>query len=665
MLIQELILNNFRVYAGEHRFDLAPRKKYGKFRPIILFGGLNGAGKTSILSGLRLALYGRDTLGQGTSQKRYNDFLVESIHHSRETNRAPSSASVKLRFSYAKLGTEHQIKVERSWERAGSAVKERLKVFENDKAIQGLNYEQAQSFLNELIPIGVSDLFFFDGEKIAELAEDTRGSALEQSVKKLLGLDVVERLAGDLTVLNRNITKVGSELSIQKSIDSLQELIKGHRHTIEKHRQSITTSSIQHAEVSLRIKQLSKSITERGGHFSANRKDLEQKLDALHESRLEIITETSRLISDASPLALADQFCKRLEIQILSDAQAGQILLSRAETKRALTSIERSLKKKLDRSIFKIVATEFENLSKSWDSEITGHQIVHDLTTEQASRILLTLKQSQDQKLRIQNLFSNLNKVESQIEEVQASLARAPDDELIQSDFESLQIAQRQLGKLDAEIAELKSLARNKAKEAVDAARQLDKLYEIAAKSSDQQRVIGYIGNVNGLLKDFITQTAEVKIRDLEQQFTQCFARLARKGDLAVMLKVDPKTFKVQLISNDGRVLAKDELSAGERQIFAISVLEALAKTSGRQLPMIVDTPLGRLDSKHRSKLIEGYFPKASHQMIILSTDTEVDESFYKELSPDISRAYKLEYDSKTGSTHVEEGYFWQMQKAG
>jgi len=665
MLIQELTLNNFRVYAGEHRFDLAPRKKYGKFRPIILFGGLNGAGKTSILSGLRLALYGKDTLGQDTSQKRYNDFLLESIHHSRETDRAPSSASVALEFSYAKLGTEHQIRVERSWEKKGGSVKEMLKVYENDKAIQGLNYEQAQSFLNELIPIGVSDLFFFDGEKIAELAEDTRGSALEQSVKKLLGLDVVERLAGDLSVLNRNITKGGSELSTQKNIESLQELIQSHRDNIEKLRQSISTSSIQHADVSLKIKQLSKSITERGGHFSANRKDLEQRLDALRETRLDTISEASRLMSDASPLALADQFCARLEAQVLSDAQAGQISLSRVEVKKALKTIEKSLKKKLDKSTFDLVSSELNNLAKSKDLEVEDHKVVHDLTTEQANKILLTLKQSQDQKLQIQSLFSNLNKTESQIEEVEASLARAPDDELIQSDFESLQIAQRQLGKLDAEIAELKSRARNKAKEAVEAARQLDKLYETAAKSSDQQRVIGYIGNVNGLLKDFVNRTAEVKIRDLEQQFTQCFARLARKGDLAVMLKVDPKTFKVQLLSSDGRVLAKDELSAGERQIFAISVLEALAKTSGRQLPMIVDTPLGRLDSKHRSKLIEDYFPKASHQMIILSTDTEVDESFYKELSPDISRAYKLEYDSKTGSTHVEEGYFWQMQKAG
>jgi DNA sulfur modification protein DndD len=80
---------------------------------------------------------------------------------------------------------------------------------------------------------------------------------------------------------------------------------------------------------------------------------------------------------------------------------------------------------------------------------------------------------------------------------------------------------------------------------------------------------------------------------------------------------------------------------------------------------MIVDTPLGRLDSMHRAKLIEGYFPRASHQMIILSTDTEVDEEFYQALSPEISRAYRLEYNTESGSTEVVEGYFWQQRKAG
>jgi DNA sulfur modification protein DndD len=89
-------------------------------------------------------------------------------------------------------------------------------------------------------------------------------------------------------------------------------------------------------------------------------------------------------------------------------------------------------------------------------------------------------------------------------------------------------------------------------------------------------------------------------------------------------------------------------------------MLEALGRTSGRNLPIIIDTPLGRLDSKHRTKLVKNYFPTASHQVLILSTATELDEDVYSELSPEISHAFSVDYDSQQGCSEYNEGYFWR-----
>jgi DNA sulfur modification protein DndD len=86
--------------------------------------------------------------------------------------------------------------------------------------------------------------------------------------------------------------------------------------------------------------------------------------------------------------------------------------------------------------------------------------------------------------------------------------------------------------------------------------------------------------------------------------------------------------------------------------------LWALARTSGRALPMIIDTPLARLDSEHRSTIVERYFPDASHQVIVLSTDTEVDGRLLERLSPHISHSYRLEYDHDQRSTRAIPGYF-------
>lgn len=298
------------------------------------------------------------------------------------------------------------------------------------------------------------------------------------------------------------------------------------------------------------------------------------------------------------------------------------------------------------------------------NSNSESEKVIHDLTPSQAGHIFSSFTEARKQKEEITQLFDELEKIESSMDDIGASLARAPDDSLIANDFENLQQLQQKIGRYDGKLEERRAAGKVVANKAVETARRLDRLYEEAAKHSDQERTLNYINNANGLLTEFVDQTATAKIRDLESQFTECFAKLARKNDLQLQIKIDPKTFHVDLLSGIGRTIAKDELSAGEKQIFAIAMLEALAKTSGRQLPMIVDTPLGRLDSQHRGKLIDGYFPTASHQMIVLSTDTEVDESFYASLAPDIARAYKLEYDSQAGATRVFEGYFWEMREA-
>ncbi|MBS8230289.1 DNA sulfur modification protein DndD [Marinobacter salarius] len=664
MLIQELKLTDFRVYAGENRFDLTPSKRFGKKQPIILFGGLNGAGKTSILSGVRLALYGRASLGNAVSQKNYDEFLLESIHHSRETSRTAGSAAVELTFSYAKLGVESQFHIRRAWQKKPKGVKEHLTVSEDGKPIKGLNQEQAQNFLNELIPIGVSDLFFFDGEKIAELADDTGGTALEHSIKKLLGLDVVERLSGDLTVLNRNLTKNSTLKSIEKSIVEEQETLDKCRDDIEQVKLEITTASAEYAEVRTRSAQLQKSLDERGSHFSAPRKELEKELDNLNGARQELISRINGLLADTAPLALAEKFGTRVVEQINLDLSTHRQLREKELLGEFLNQVSMNLKSKLDAPSLGAVEMEFSKLIEASQTN-TNEPIIHDITPAQAGNLLSAFATAKRQKTEIKSGFDQLEELELKIDEIGAALARAPDDLLIANDFENFQDAQQKLGKLEARIETLRQRGRNEATKALDSARRLDRLYEEAAKNSDRARILEYIQSTNGLLREFVDETASEKIKDLEKQFTECFSKLARKDDLALQIRIDPKTFNVTLLSANNREIVKDELSAGEKQIFAIAVLEALAKTSGRQLPMIVDTPLGRLDSKHRNKLVEGYFPSASHQMVILSTDTEVDESFYQALSPDISRAYKLDYDPALGATKVEEGYFWQTQRVG
>src|SRR5205085_1432896 len=154
----------------------------------------------------------------------------------------------------------------------------------------------------------------------------------------------------------------------------------------------------------------------------------------------------------------------------------------------------------------------------------------------------------------------------------------------------------------------------------------------------------------------------ERKIDRLSDLITESFRFLLRKQTMVERIHIDPSTFAITLENQAGHALAKERLSEGEKQIFAISVLWGLSRASARPLPAIIDTPMARLDGEHRNQLVERYFPHASHQVIILSTDTEIESNYFEQLRPFIARAYHLNYDDRNKATVAAEGYFWDTQ---
>jgi DNA sulfur modification protein DndD len=150
----------------------------------------------------------------------------------------------------------------------------------------------------------------------------------------------------------------------------------------------------------------------------------------------------------------------------------------------------------------------------------------------------------------------------------------------------------------------------------------------------------------------------EKHIKHLESLILDSFRSLIRKSNLVKKITIEPESYKITLRDQQLEPIPSNRLSAGERQILAISILWGLAKASGRPLPAIIDTPLGRLDSQHRKLLIGNYFPKASHQVILLSTDQEIDKGYRDDLSKYIGREYHIEYQESLKTSTITEGYF-------
>ena len=259
---------------------------------------------------------------------------------------------------------------------------------------------------------------------------------------------------------------------------------------------------------------------------------------------------------------------------------------------------------------------------------------------------------------------AELAKLRRRQESTERALAQIPADATVRPRMEQLTDLNRRLGALEQARAETEERLRGLQFQLESKARERNRAAEQFQGRLDVGNRVQLARSVQQALGDYLQRLTRLKVAQLRETVAACFNRLCRKGDVVTQIDIDAVTFAVTLFDRQGRAVPKEELSSGEKQIFAIAMLWGLAQTSGRPLPVIIDTPLGRLDSDHRRNLIEQYFPHASHQVVLLSTDTEVDQPLFDELGPSVSHSFHLHYREEDAQTELTDGYFWRTARA-
>jgi len=263
---------------------------------------------------------------------------------------------------------------------------------------------------------------------------------------------------------------------------------------------------------------------------------------------------------------------------------------------------------------------------------------------------------------RARQVVIELSAINEKIARLKDDFERVPAAERIATLQIELEGAQNEHKDKLAELEKLRVRKEILHKQRTEAEIRLDKLggenLEFQLSLDDRQRMLKHSEKARNTLNSFRTNIVKQHVGNMETLMLESFQKLLRKSELAKGLKINPETFEATLFGGDGNALPFDRLSAGERQLLATSMLWGLARASGRPVPTVIDTPLGRLDSDHRTNLIERYFPNASHQVILLSTNEEIVNGYLKKLAPYIARTYLLEHNEKRGQTKIVEGYF-------
>lgn len=650
MILRSLTLENFGLYLGETKLDLVPRRGADGETPIVLIGGKNGAGKTTILEAVRLALYGKRSLGPRVAQSDYEKYLGKRV--SRDAT--VPAAAVSLEFDYAEAGVVHRYSVRRDWSVRGKTVVETLALDKDGIPISSVPREEWHHFLQELIPPGLSNLFFFDGEKIQEIAEGTgEDDHLADAVRGLLGVEIVMRLRTDLAMyIGRRQSGSDSDMAglIEANVRDITVAERRVDELVEQQAELMTQRNSQ-ARMS---EQIRRRFVAEGGDAALARARIESELAEAKRQVARVDTEFRDHSNRLLPFTFAPKLLARMR-EALGRSAAGHADLG------ALEVLRSELQK-------------WPGLQAGWTAE--HWQDLESFAKEKADQVvdkkpfgvtdpraMVESLKAIDSVARRQaaQLLNDLEDHNSVVDALSKSLERA-NSASAGVMLDDLQAIDKQVGATETLLAVKQEEVKSARFVVLTLKREQTKLFEEQARSEQVARQADLAVRTAKALLEYEVRLLELKLKQLETQFVRCFNDLARKSNLVSLVKIDPSTFAVTLYGPDGREVLRDGLSAGEKQIYATAMLWALARTSGRQLPMIIDTPLGRLDREHRSRLLERYFPDASHQVILLSTDTEIDHDVYATLKDHVSHAYRLEFDGSENRTVVVPGYFQSME---
>ena len=680
MYLTKVEIKNFRVYQGEHQLDLTPPTGD---RNVYLIGGLNGAGKTSLFSAIVLGFYGQDAAGlvferrAGDDLRRvYGRYLEESLSFGA---RAQGENEMSVALTFVHEGDE--VRVHRYWWFAdGRLEDESVTIYVNHQPLP-IHIDDAeerqqvlQEYLEGVAPARVAKFFFFDGEEIRGIASRDPDEAVVDGLNQLLGFHALQRLTEDLQTLKASIRRElpkALELGIVEAAEDVDRT-RSELEAAERELQSATSRLTQ-------VTDDASSVEQRVNDFFGGRAvSRHEALDALTERERQLASMQSEIqsfVSDTLVLGMPDDLFDRTVKRAKRESQRRRAKEARARLRtsrdkvvsQALSSntpidppLTRQQKAAL-RKQFKDAWTNVLEPQSGSSKDLFGQFTVEEL--ERLPGILQEARSVAQQELRTK--IARKNHLESQIRRlrsVQGLFDGGRADELL---MEKAALLEARLQE-EAVVQKLERDLQFRRQEFANKSAVLTRLEDQLTESEAIKAELATVERLQGATGAFMGELRRKRSTALAAAITDMMRRMVHKEELVSSVEISPEDFGIRIFDRKGDEVLNP--SAGEREVFALSMVWGLARISNRSLPVIIDTPLGRLDQMHRANFVERFLPAAGEQVIVLSTDSEIDARWYEVVKPHVAQEILIDFSDEVQSSslrRVSYDQLWSEEQIG
>lgn len=680
MIIKTIELKNFRIYHGRNTIDLSKNSE----RNIFIVSGWNGFGKTTFLMSLVWCLYGRqmedvDDLYRKeiSEQGGYVKYINNALNRLAEVN-GDYSFYVAITFTDLTIPELpcREIKIVRTYNKltgTGDVIEILIDGYPNELT----NEVGPENFIRDFIlPKEIAKFFFFDAEKIVNLAEvntlDQR-KKLSMAYSEVLGIKKYEDLKKELEELQYKLRKDAANFKERNELIQLEadrhkfeNLIEGNLKLLSEINENINTQKQELNGIQERLIKAGSSITvEELNDLKFREHELAMRSDQLSEELKESF--------DLVPFAIAGNVLLDVHSKL---EQEANIKLAEFQTENVSQKTESVINDLLNTEPgtslvipFKIKEFYADTLRilirKHFFSEVLevpeNYEVLHDFSEPERKEFNVLVNNIKNSfKESFKRISGDNLQVRNELTAIRKRLRDAEaneEDPLIAElkikketlEFE-IEASQRKRFELENQNIALEKEIHGKGQQIQELSKRLKVSEQNKDKDEKASDLIHY-------LKNFIVTFKEEKKKSLEESILSGLHLLMHKKDFIAQVEVEiiNDIIDIKLFNVRGQEIRTGSLSKGEQQMYATALLRGLVEESDIDFPVFIDSPMQKFDEQHSENIVKYFYPSVSEQVVIFPLiNKELSSREYDLLKPNVAKAYLIDNISQDKSQFVE-----------